>query len=114
VTNIIFSDEYDILPDILRSYRNKAGLSQVQLGRRMRRSATHIQKMETRQRRVEIVEFCRFIWAVGGDPREVFQTFSQQIEVANQDLKASGKTAVGYAKPDQTGPVSTRRERPDM
>ena len=93
MTNIIFSDEYDLLPPMLREYRTRAGLSQVQLGLRMQRSATHIHKMETRQRRVEIVEFCRFIWAVGGDPMDVFHSFARQIEAANAELKTAGKAA---------------------
>jgi transcriptional regulator with XRE-family HTH domain len=93
VTNIIFSDEYDTLPQTLREYRRRAGLSQKQLARRMNRSATHIQKLETRQRRVEIVEFCRFIWAVGGDPLEVFHTFAGQIAETNAEVRAVGQRA---------------------
>jgi hypothetical protein len=68
VSNIIFGNEYDVLPGLLLAERRRVGLSQKALALRMGRSPTHVHKIETRQRRIEVVEFCRYVWALGGDP----------------------------------------------
>jgi transcriptional regulator with XRE-family HTH domain len=73
VSNVIFGAEYDVLPGLLTELRVRQGMTQRELARRMRRSPTHIHRIEHRQRRVEVVEFCNFIAACGGDPAEVFQ-----------------------------------------
>ena len=75
MSNVIFDEEYDILPGLLLAERRRAGLSQKALARRMRRCASHIHKLETRQTRIEIVEFCRYIQALDGDPIDVLSRF---------------------------------------
>jgi transcriptional regulator with XRE-family HTH domain len=68
MVSIIFSDEYAILPALLVEQRRRAGLSQRAMADRMRRSQSHVYKMETGQRRIELIEFCRYVEAAGGDP----------------------------------------------
>jgi transcriptional regulator with XRE-family HTH domain len=80
VTNVIFADEYEILPGLLLAERQRSGLSQRALGQRMGRSATHVHKIETRRQRIEVVEFCRYIRALGGDPIQVLQHFILQLD----------------------------------
>jgi len=80
LTNVIFADEYEILPGLLLAERRRTGLSQRALGQRMGRSATHVHKIETRRQRIEVVEFCRYIRAVGGDPIEVLQDFIARLD----------------------------------
>ena len=80
MTNVIFADEYEILPGLLLAERQRAGLSQRALGRRMGRSATHVHKIETRRQRIEVVEFCRYIRALGADPIDVFRSFIFQLD----------------------------------
>jgi hypothetical protein len=46
----------------------------------MGRSATHVHKIETRRQRIEVVEFCRYIRALGGDPIQVLQHFILQLD----------------------------------
>lgn len=68
MASIIFSDEYAILPGLMVEQRRLAGLSQRAVADRLGRSQSHVYKMETGQRRIELIEFCRYIAAVGGDP----------------------------------------------
>lgn len=80
LSNILFSDEYDHLPGVLRELRRRAGLSQRRLAEKMQRSACHVHKIETRQRRIELVEFCRYVTACGGNPGCVFHEVLSLID----------------------------------
>ncbi|MCX7587258.1 helix-turn-helix domain-containing protein [Phenylobacterium sp. 58.2.17] len=77
--NVIFSDAYAVLPQLLREERLRAGVSKRGLAKLMRRSASHIHMIEARQRRVELIEFCRFIEALGGDPVATFQELRRRL-----------------------------------
>lgn len=77
--NVIFSDAYEVLPALLREQRLSAGVSQRELARLMRRSASHIHMIEARQRRVELIEFCRYVEALDGDPVTTFQELRRRL-----------------------------------
>lgn len=79
MTNVIFTDAYDVLPDLLREQREARGVSKRELARLMRRSASHIGMIEARQRRVEIIEFCRYVEALDGDPVAIFVELRRRL-----------------------------------
>lgn len=79
MATVLFSEAYDILPQLLAEARREAGVSQRGLARLMGRSASHIHKIETRQRRVEVIEFCRYIEALGGDPIATLHQLRDQM-----------------------------------
>ena len=66
--NIVFSKEYEFLPIALAEMRKSAGLSQQQLADVLERAQSHVFRMETGQRSIELVEFCRIAHATGHDP----------------------------------------------
>jgi transcriptional regulator with XRE-family HTH domain len=68
--NIVFSKEYEFAPRALAKMRQSAGLSQQQLADVLERAQSHVFRMETGQRSIEIVEFCRIAHATGHDPAE--------------------------------------------
>ena len=80
MANVIFSEAYDVLPALLLEARLGAGVTQRDLARRMGRSASHIHKFETRQRRVELIEFCRYIESLGADPEDVFVRLYRRLK----------------------------------
>jgi len=82
VTNPIFGDEYGALIDTLIAARTDAGLSQRQLARRLNRSQSHVCMIEKRQRRVEIVEFCRIAAALRVEPEALFARVLEKIRKA--------------------------------
>lgn len=79
MTNPIFGDEYEAIVAILIEARIQAGLSQRQLAQRLARSQSHVCMIEKRQRRVELVEFCRIAEAVRLDPEVLFARAMRRI-----------------------------------
>ncbi|MBS0408824.1 MAG: helix-turn-helix transcriptional regulator [Proteobacteria bacterium] len=82
MASIIFSDEYAILPALMVEHRRRAGLTQRALADRIRRSQSHVYKMETGQRRIELIEFCRYIEAAGGDPVDALAGLLDRLQPA--------------------------------
>jgi transcriptional regulator with XRE-family HTH domain len=70
--NIVFSKEYEFAPKALTKMRQSAGLSQQELAKLIERAQSHVFRLETGQRSIEIVEFCRIARATGHDPEQVF------------------------------------------
>lgn len=119
---VIYSDEYRVLVGTLLRLRQGAGLSQRELSRRMRRSATHIHKIEIGQRRVELIEFCAFVRVCGSDPVSVFgevhglidqcPTYKQDLLgrsceekcTCERDLPTQGSTQVNCQQQDRPEP----------
>jgi transcriptional regulator with XRE-family HTH domain len=53
--------------------RNKAGLRQVDLAKRLRRSQSYVSYVETGQKIVDVVELMEWAEAIGFDPREAIK-----------------------------------------
>jgi transcriptional regulator with XRE-family HTH domain len=88
--NIVFSDEYTVAPALLVRLRNRAGRSQRDLAAALGRSQSHIYKLETGQRPIEIVEFCRFACAVGVDPNVAFRMLLREWDQKGCGYKLTG------------------------
>ena len=68
----IHTSEYVALCEELRAARNGAGLSQRALAARLKVSPSWVAKVETGERRIDLVEFRWFLAACGGDAEAVF------------------------------------------
>ena len=79
MTSVIFGPEYEILPKVLVEQRVRAGLSQRSLAKLMCRSHVHIFRLETRQTRIELVEFCNYVRACGQDPTSVLADMLERL-----------------------------------
>lgn len=69
---------YRPLPGFLRSLREAAGLTQRDLGKRMRKPQSWIYNCETANRRVDVVEFIEWARCCGLDPSEAFRLFLEE------------------------------------
>lgn len=65
----------------LRAARDAAGLTQRDLARRLQVPHSWIAKVETGERRIDLIEFCWFMRGCGTDPIGVFTRVAQQIPV---------------------------------
>ena len=70
---------YQILPAFLREMREKAKLTQRQLGQRLTKPQSYIYNCETANRRVDITEF--IAWAEGCEvnPKTAFARLLEQL-----------------------------------
>lgn len=75
----IHTAEYGLLCQELRDAREKAGLSQRDLASSLKVPHSWVAKVETAERRIDLVEFCRFVIACDGDPRIAFDRIVDQI-----------------------------------
>jgi transcriptional regulator with XRE-family HTH domain len=66
---------YRPLPGFLRSLREAAGLTQRELGKRMKKPQSWIYNCETGNRRVDLVEFIDWARCCGLDPIKAFRQF---------------------------------------
>jgi transcriptional regulator with XRE-family HTH domain len=76
----VFTSEYDALREELRSARAKASLSQRELAGRLRVPHSWIAKVESGERRVDVVEFCWFFAACGLDPVDGLTRVAGQVK----------------------------------
>jgi len=63
------------MPAFLRQLRERAGLTQRQLAKKLDLNHTMVHNSETAERRVDIAEFADWATACGVDPLEAFKEF---------------------------------------
>ena len=76
----IFSGENQAVVQVLRDARISAGLTQAQLAARLGRDQSHVSLVEGSQRRLDVVEFLQFGWALGVDPLDLLGRIVAVIE----------------------------------
>jgi len=84
------TSEYAILRAELRSSREKAGLTQRQLAARLEVPHSWIFKVESGERRIDLVEFCWFIAACDIDPIPLSAKLLRDIRAQQAKRRASG------------------------
>jgi transcriptional regulator with XRE-family HTH domain len=75
----IYTPEYAALRLELRKIRKNARLSQRDLASRLKVPHSWVAKVETGERRIDLIEFCRFISACGMDPLVVSKRMLRQM-----------------------------------
>ena len=61
----IHTDEYELLVDLLREARASAGLTQVELAKKLKQSQSFVSKMEVGERRLDLVQLRTVCIALG-------------------------------------------------
>lgn len=82
----IFTGANQVIVDVLRQTRERAGLKQEDLAARIGRDQSHISLIEGSQRRLDLVEFMRIARALGRDPVELFAELYRAVDRSGQDL----------------------------
>jgi hypothetical protein len=70
---------YRRLPAFLRSLREEAGLTQRDLGIRLKKPQSWIYNCEAANRRVDVTEFIAWTRACDADPREAFARLLDKV-----------------------------------
>lgn len=81
----VFTDAYNSVVEYLIQLRKDAGVSQVELARRLGRTQQFVSYIETRERRLDVVEFYAYVRALGGDPKaailELFDSLPDDLSI---------------------------------
>lgn len=64
--------EYKLVGDALAAARDRAGLTQKQVARLLRKPQSFVSNYERGQRRIDVLELLRIVEALGSDARTVF------------------------------------------
>jgi transcriptional regulator with XRE-family HTH domain len=64
--------EHKVVGAALAAARDRAGLTQKQLARLLRKPQSFVSNYERGQRRIDVLELLRIVEALGGDARAVF------------------------------------------
>lgn len=67
------SPRHEALISLLVDRRKKAGLTQAEVARRLRRYQSFVATVESGQRRIDVIEFLAFADAIGFDPAKALR-----------------------------------------
>jgi len=73
------SAAYRSVPPFLRTLRENAGLTQRDLGKRLKKPQSWIFNCESGNRRVDVAEFIAWVRGCGVDPGEAFSRFVKLV-----------------------------------
>lgn len=68
MSKTIYQDRYASLVHALREIRKQNNVTQIQLAERLGKPQSYIAKVETLERKLDIVEFVDWCKAIGADP----------------------------------------------
>lgn len=78
MTKSVFSNRYQILLTELVEARRLAGITQVELARKLKKPQSYISKVERGERRLDVIEFLDLAEAIGLEPDSVIRRFHQR------------------------------------
>jgi ribosome-binding protein aMBF1 (putative translation factor) len=76
----IHSAGYAVFLKVLRETRERAGLTQVQLARKIRETQTFVSKCERGERRIDVVELRTFCRAFGVSLKQFVSTLERAMD----------------------------------
>ena len=72
----VFSDAYASLTALLIETRQAAGLTQTELATRLGKPQSFVSKIETGERRIDVIEFCVVARALGVEPADLLRAIN--------------------------------------
>ena len=80
VRKSLYSPDYDAFLALLRSVRQDAGLTQIELAERLRTTQNYVSKSESGERRVDALEWLRWVESCGADPITFLVRWNRQLD----------------------------------
>lgn len=103
----IHTAEYTVIVALLKEAREAAGLSQVELAGKLKQSQSFVSKMETGDRRLDMVQLRTVCVALGTTLTEFVARFEERI--AEQSRPTSNAQSVGRSVPSRWNRSWNRR-----
>jgi len=79
-----FSDRYKMLRELLVKTRADAGMNQADIARKLGVPQSYVSKVESGERRLDVVEFIRLVEASGSDPVRIVRAVQAVHEPAER------------------------------
>lgn len=73
------ADAYNQVVEFLVGLRKRQGVTQVELARRLGRPQQFVSYVESRERKLDVVEFAAYVRALGGDPKDAFNAVYDRL-----------------------------------
>ena len=73
------SDGYAVVVEVLVAARKGAGVSQLTLANRLSKPQSFVSKIERRERRLDVLEFCAIVRAIGLQPAELMRQVDESL-----------------------------------
>jgi len=83
----IYSRDYGVFLDLLRAERLAAGLTQIDLAKKLKETQTYVSKCERGERRLDTIETRRFCIAIGTG----YPEFAAKLDAAIQQSSSTKK-----------------------
>lgn len=80
--------DYKVVGTVMAEVRKTAGVTQMDLAKRLKKPQSFVSSYEAGQRRIDVLEFLRIIGTLGADPGE---TFSKVVESTESKRRKSAK-----------------------
>lgn len=74
-----FTDAYQEMLALLLAARHAAGLTQVELSKRLGKPQSWVSNVERGNRRLDVIEFCAVVRAIQADPASLFMTLMAKL-----------------------------------
>ena len=75
----VHSPEQQLLRELLVAARNKAGVTQQKLARRLGKPQSFVAKYEGGERRLDVIEFIVIARAIGADPMRIVRALTKKM-----------------------------------
>ena len=111
VRKSIHSPEYETVLRVLVALRHKAGLTQRELARALGREHSFVWRIETGERRLDVVEFFWVCQALGQDAREVYNGLVEEFGVVARAYPVRDAAARKAAEPPLSYALPSRAKR---
>ncbi len=80
VRKSLYTSDYNAFLALLRAVRQDAGLTQIELAERLQTTQNYVSKSESGERRVDALEWLRWMAACGADPVTFLVRWNRQLD----------------------------------
>lgn len=80
ISKTLRSNEHAVFRALMIETRKKAGLTQAQLAKQLRKPQSFVAKYEGGERRIDVVEFLAVIRAMGAEPLTILRSLIHRTE----------------------------------
>jgi transcriptional regulator with XRE-family HTH domain len=74
-----FTRDYQVLTELLRAVREDAGITQVELAKRLKQTQSYVSKVERGERRLDVVQLRWFCQALGMSLRSFIDRYERTV-----------------------------------